>query len=135
MTSFEAKVRPQPPEISDLTRRCGAFLEQAGVDARTTHHVAMFLEELLTNLATHGGSADEPAGIRISVDPGRVQVEVKDSGPPFDPLSAPDPDLTASVEDREIGGLGLFLMRQIASDLYYRRDGVHNYTGFSVRRS
>jgi len=95
----------------------------------------MILEELLTNLATHGGSADEPAGVRISVEPARVQVEVKDSGPPFDPRSAPDPDLSASVEDRKIGGLGLFLLRKIASDLYYRRDGVHNYTAFSVSRS
>jgi anti-sigma regulatory factor (Ser/Thr protein kinase) len=135
MTKFEAKVRARPEEISDLTERAGDFLDRAGVDTRAAHHVAMILDELLTNLATHGGVIDEPAAICICVETSRVRVEFTDSGPPFDPLTAAEPDLTGSAAERKIGGLGLFLMRKIANDLYYRRDGGHNYTGFAILRS
>ena len=95
----------------------------------------MIVDELLTNLGTHGGVVEEPAAIRILIEPDRVKVVVNDSGSPFDPRSAPDPNLSTSVEDREIGGLGLFLMRKIATDLYYARDGGHNLTSFAVLRS
>jgi anti-sigma regulatory factor (Ser/Thr protein kinase) len=134
MTIFEAKVLPRAQEISELTERVGEFLEGAGVDARATHHVAMILDELLTNLGTHGGAINEPATVRISLESNRVIVEVTDSGRPFDPRAAPEPDLTTSIEDRKIGGLGLFLMRKIAADLYYTRDGGHNRTSFAVTR-
>lgn len=134
-TKFEAEVLARAPDIAALAERVGSFLDNAGVDVRATHHVAMIVDELLTNLGTHGGVVEEPAAIRILIEPDRVKVEVNDSGSPFDPRSAPDPNLSTSVEDREIGGLGLFLMRKIATDLYYARDGGHNLTSFAVLRS
>ena len=134
MREFEAQVRPRPQEISDLTERAGDFLSGGGVDVRAAHHVAMMLEELLTNLGTHGGVTDEPATVRISIEPDRVLAEVIDAGPPFDPRSAPDPDLSGLVEERSIGGLGLFLMRKLASELDYVRIAGCNRTSFAVTR-
>jgi len=104
MTKFEAKVRARPEEISDLTERAGDFLDGAGVDTRAAHHVAMILDELLTNLATHGGVIDEPAAICIYVEQSRVRVEFTDSGPPFDPHTAAEPDLTGSAAERKSAG-------------------------------
>jgi anti-sigma regulatory factor (Ser/Thr protein kinase) len=135
MMKFEAQVRARSAEISDLTERVGDFLHRGGVDARATHHVAMILEELLTNLGAHGGVVDGPATVRILIEFGRVLVEIIDSGPPFDPRSTPDPDLEGPAEDRIIGGLGLFLMRKFASAVEYSRSDELNRTSFTVVRS
>lgn len=135
MTGFEAQVLARPQEISDLTERAGDFLDRAGVDTRAAHHVAMILEELLTNLGTHGAAAAEPATVRISIESGRVLVEIVDSGAPFDPRSTPDPDVSGPAEERKIGGMGLFLVRKLASDLDYDRSEGRNRTVFAVARS
>ncbi|HMK78428.1 MAG TPA: ATP-binding protein [Xanthobacteraceae bacterium] len=135
MTTFEAQAKAQPEAISTLTARVENFLQQQGVDARATYHVAMLIEELMSNLAIHGSVPDELAIVRLAVDPADVRVELLDRGPPFDPRCAPEPDLTTSVEERQVGGLGLFLMRKFASDISYARSGAQNCTRFSVRRS
>lgn len=134
MRELEERFVAEPAAIADFTSRTMEFLEEAGVDPRAVHHVALVLEELLTNIATHGGAPDEPASVRIKVEPLRVAGEIIDAGIPFDPRAAPLPDVRAAVEDRPIGGLGLFLTRQFTSDLdYARRDG-RNHTAFSVGR-
>jgi len=135
MTRFEAKVKARTQDISDLTERVGGFLHDGGVDTRAAHHVGMILDELLTNLATHGGADDADAAVRISIEKERVFVEISDSGPPFDPRSTPDPDVAAPIEDRDIGGLGLFLMRKLASDIHYDRSEARNHTSFAISRS
>ncbi len=135
MTSFDAQARAQPQEISALGIRVEDFLQSVGVDARARYHVAMLLEELMGNLGTHGGAANEIACVRITVDPDAVQVELRDHGVPFDPRSAPEPDLSGSIEDRPVGGLGLVLLRKFARDIAYERDGAQNCTRFTVRRA
>jgi serine/threonine-protein kinase RsbW len=134
MTELEARFLAEPAAIADFTSRTMEFLEEAGVDPRAVHHVALVLEELLTNIAIHGGAPEEPARVRIKVEPGHVAGEIIDAGMPFDPREAPLPDVRAAIEDRPIGGLGLFLTRQFTSDLdYARRDG-RNHTAFSIGR-
>jgi anti-sigma regulatory factor (Ser/Thr protein kinase) len=135
MTRFEAQATARPQAIAALTAQVEDFLQQQGVDARAKYHVALLIEELMTNLSFHGGVPDAPATVRLAVDPGDVQVEVRDRGAPFDPRTAAEPDLTTSIEERQVGGLGLFLLRKFASDIGYTRDGAQNCTRFSVRRS
>ncbi len=108
------------------------YLAGAGVDVRATHHVGLAFDELLTNLGTHGGSPDKPAKVRVTVEPDRVRAEVHDTGPPFDIREAAEPTLTGDIEDREVGGLGLFLIRQFASEIGYERVGGMNCTNFAV---
>lgn len=132
---FESTVRITKPAISRFTEQVTEFLGSGGVDARAAHHVALVLDEMLTNLATHGESAYERAEIRISIEPGHVRGEIVDSGPPFDPRSTSDPDLAAPIAERPIGGLGLFLVRQLTTGLDYARRDDRNCTSFTVPRS
>lgn len=132
---FEAEVLAQPVEISDVTSRILGYLEQQGVDARAAHHVAMAIEEILTNVGTHGGRADLPAIVRVTVGNDNVDGEVLDRGMPFDPRAAPQPDFTQPVEARTVGGLGLHLLRQLATRVDYDRQGEANRTIFSVART
>lgn len=131
---FQAEVMPQPQAISDLTERVMDYLSENGVDARAVHHVGLALDELLGNLGSHGGSSDRPASVKIIVEADKVRAELRDTGAAFDIRQAADPVLGGTVEERAVGGLGLFLIRQFASEIgYERRDGT-NCTTFAVPR-
>jgi len=132
---FETQVLAQPEAISGLTDQIIDHLDGNGVDARTTHHVALAIEELLANLGTHGQCADVPATVRLFVEPAAVTVEIIDAGPSFDPRQTPDPKLSDTPSQREVGGLGLFLIRQLVSTIDYTRKGDANCTTFAVARS
>ena len=66
---LDSKVRITKPAISRFTEQVAEFLATGGVDQRAGHHVALVLDEMLTNLATHGDSAYETAEVRISIEP------------------------------------------------------------------
>jgi anti-sigma regulatory factor (Ser/Thr protein kinase) len=135
MADFVADVVAEPDAISALSERAAAFLAGEGVDARATHHVALVIDELLTNVATHGAGAKTPARVRLTVWPDRVHAQVSDYGAQFDPRTAQNIDLSAAAEDRPIGGLGLFLIHRVTEGLDYERDGDCNRTSFSIRRT
>ena len=134
MTRFATNIAPHPAAISQLTEDVADFLRGAGVDARAVHHVGLVIDEILTNVATHGGSPDAPASVAIEVRTDRVFGEIGDFGAPFDPRTGPEPDLGSPIEERSIGGLGLHLVRQLTSVLEYRREGRQNWTTFCIAR-
>lgn len=132
---LERDVIMAAPAISDFTEQASDFLAENGVDSRAVHHVALVLDEMLINLAMHGGLADRTVSVRLSIEPAAVQGEIVDGGKPFDPRATADPDVTAKMADRPVGGLGLFLVRKLTSSLdYVRRDG-RNFTIFAVPRT
>jgi serine/threonine-protein kinase RsbW len=135
MSQFDAEVVADPAAIADFTGRTTDFLKRAGVDARAVHHVVLVLEEILTNIATHGGAPAEPAIVRIAVEPKRVAGEIIDTGAPFDPRGAQPPDVHAGVNDRLVGGLGLFLVNRLTSDMDYACQNGRNRLAFSVARA
>jgi len=134
MTRFAVEIRPNAEAISQLTDDLFEFLGKAGVDARVTHHVGLVIDEILTNLGTHGGNATTQAKISIDVHPKYVSAEIADYGRPFDPRIPKTVDTEGSAEDRQIGGLGLHLVRQLTSELGYRHDGTRNWTTFCIQR-
>lgn len=133
MTRLSATAVPEPQAIARLTDEVFAFLRQRDVDARTIHHVGLVIDELLTNVAEHGGSKAE-AEVTIEVLPDRVIGEIRDHGAAYDPRSAAPPDVDAAAEDRAIGGLGLHLVKTLTAALDYRREGSQNWTEFCILR-
>jgi serine/threonine-protein kinase RsbW len=86
------------------------------------------LEEVFMNVVMHGSHADRAPRVNVSMSlvDGGVTLTVEDDGPPFDPLSLPAPDLTASLETRRVGGLGVFLVRQVMDSVRYERRDTTN---------
>ena len=87
------------------------------------------LEEVFTNVATHGaarGGRTPSVDVRVSSDGRRVTLVVADDAPAFDPLRLPPADTTASLEDRSVGGLGVFLVRRMMDEVRYERVGGRN---------
>ena len=111
-----------------------SFLSSAGLDARAVHDVSLVLEELLTNTLQHGGASDRSTSIALTVEPNRVSGEIGNRGKAFDPRGAAPPELTTPIEDRQVGGLGIHLVRALTTALDYRRQGNQNWTTFCVLR-
>jgi serine/threonine-protein kinase RsbW len=83
--------------------------------------VTLCLEEVLSNVIRHGCLPGERCEIEVryrTLD-GGIEVEVRDNAPAFDPLSLPPPDLTAPLEQRKAGGLGVFLVRKMMDEVRY----------------
>jgi serine/threonine-protein kinase RsbW len=133
-TRFETSVLATPEAISGLVEQVMAFLDKQGVDVRATHHTALILDEVLTNLGTHGNCQNSPVRIAVAVEPDKVTGEIVDHGPPFDPRRAPEPSLALDAADRPIGGLGLHLVRQLTSSLEYERRNDENCMIFAISR-
>lgn len=112
---------------------------QAELDAFATRHawseearfqVSLALEEVLMNVMSHGGStAGQPPGVRVRLSQGDADVtlEIADEGVAFDPLQAPAPDLESDLDERRVGGLGVFLVQQLMDAVDYRRDDGWNH--------
>jgi serine/threonine-protein kinase RsbW len=134
MPDFAAELTAKQDEISDLTERVTAFLADCGVDARAAYHVALVFEELLSNVAAHGGT-DTTVSVSLTISPDRVTAEVLDGGAMFDPRVERRLDAAASVEECPVGGLGLLLVQRVSESLAYERAGDRNRTFFSIRRT
>ena len=84
--------------------------------------VAVVVDEIFSNIVRCSGA--NAFSVRLARENGELKLTVADDGTPFDPLTAPDPDITASAEERQIGGLGLFMVKKMSKSLAYaRRDG------------
>lgn len=82
--------------------------------------------ENVVNYAYQDGIGWLEAGTSIDNDGLRLTIELRDAGVPFNPLDKPDPDITLSAEERQIGGLGIFLCKQLMDDINYRYENGNN---------
>ena len=84
----------------------------------------LVIEEIATNIVKYGYPPDAPGVIQLQCvcDTGMLRVIIRDHGYPFDPREHPDPDMGDDPITRQIGGLGLFLVRESAADLQYHHD-------------
>ena len=82
------------------------------------------IEEIATNIVKYGYPLDAPGVIQLQCiyDRGLLSVVIRDHGRPFDPREHPDPDMDDDPATRQIGGLGLFLVRESADELQYHHD-------------
>ena len=120
-------------ELSGLLDAIEAFGDDHGVPIRTVMTLNLVVEELVTNALQHGARPDgATVTVRAAVVGDRVDGSVRDNGVPFNPLVHASPDIEAQIEDRPIGGLGLHIVREMAQNLVYERDGPDNVLNFQL---
>jgi anti-sigma regulatory factor (Ser/Thr protein kinase) len=105
-----------------------AFAKRHGVPRRPVTDLAIAIDELVSNVAKYGAQpgASPSVSLEFRVTAGALEVEIADSGPPFDPLSGEDPDVSGALDERPIGGLGLHLVRKLSDESRYeRKDGLN----------
>ncbi len=86
------------------------------------------LEEVFMNVAMHGGGEQGPATVWLELERAddRLNLSLSDDGRAFDPLALPTPDLDAPLEERPVGGLGVYLVREMMDDVSYSYQGGRN---------
>jgi anti-sigma regulatory factor (Ser/Thr protein kinase) len=100
-----------------------AFLDEAGLPADLAYRADLLVEEVVMNLHMHGFDTPSEAELALSATagPSGCSLVFEDAGRPFDPTAAVLPERASSLEDATPGGLGLLLLRRLASRLEYRR--------------
>jgi serine/threonine-protein kinase RsbW len=103
------------------------FMRVAGFSDKQILDMQLAIEEAVTNSIRHGYRGS-PGLITIHTEdgPDALNVEITDHAPPFDPLAMPDPDITSSLEERRVGGLGIHLIRQVTDTVTYRYEQGKN---------
>ncbi|WP_295154867.1 ATP-binding protein [uncultured Ruminococcus sp.] len=104
-------------------------LEAADCPMKVQMQIEIAVEEIFVNIA-HYAYEDEDgiAAIRVDVQgqPPSADITFIDSGVPYDPLAKTDPDVTLSAEERQIGGLGIFLVKKSMDDVIYEYSDGQN---------
>ena len=103
------------------------LLDINGCSTRTRTQLRIAIEELYVNVTLYAyPDGNGWAEIRGSIEDGVATFTLIDSGRPFDPLAKEDPDTMLSGEDREIGGLGIFMVKNTMDEMEYEyRDGCN----------
>ena len=134
-TRFLLTIGSDIAEIPAISDRLWEALQANGFSAEEILDTQLAVEEAITNVIIHGyKKPGEPIMVSCRISRNRVEVQVADSAPRFDPLSVPEPELVGSVEDRSIGGLGVYLIRKVMDDVSYRFENGRNILVLSKRR-
>ena len=128
--TFAASIETIPDIVGFVSETAAAM----GVHPKRVMHLELAVEEAAVNICSY--AYEIPPGevtIRISRETVVVRIELIDVGVPFDPLAADAPDIKSELENREVGGLGIFLIRRMLDEVHYSRSGNRNILSLAVR--
>jgi len=118
-------------ELSLLTAFIDAISEENGIDMMESMNINLSVEEAVVNVMKYAYQKGATGEVRINATAadGLLTIAITDDGSPFDPSQKEDPDVSLPVEERPIGGLGIFLVRQLMDSVAYQRaDGKNILT-------
>lgn len=129
----EEKVLRVPAKLEgleEILNFVGSILEANDCSIKADTQLRMALEEMYVNVTLYAyPEGDGWAEVRCSVEDGIATIKLIDGGKPFDPLAKPDPDTLLSGEEREIGGLGIFMVKSMVDEVeYVYRDDCNQLT-------
>ena len=119
---YEIKVEADKDNLSDVIAFADAHLEQADCPVKTQMEIELALEEIFINIAKYAyapGFGEATVRVEITDEPKTAMITLKDQGMPYNPLEKDDPDVSLPAEERDIGGLGIFLTRKTMDEVTY----------------
>lgn len=134
MESVSLKIAPSLDQLERITAVVEDLGERDDWPPDLIFKVNLVLDELWVNVVHYSGATGD-VEVSLDADADEVRLEIADDGRPFDPLSeAVEPDLDAALEERPIGGLGIFLVREMMDELHYRREDGKNRLAMVKRK-
>ena len=115
--------------LNDVLGFVEETLESFDCSMKIQMAVSVAIEEVFVNVAHYAygdGEGDVTLGIGFDADSRAVTFRMADQGVPFDPLKKPDPDITLSIEERQIGGLGIFIVKKTMDTVHYTYENGKN---------
>ena len=117
------KIENNISSVKTLNKFVDNLCEENKFSEECSMQLKLVVEELVANIINYGypdGKSDE-IEISFKISEGKIHIEIKDHGVEFDPTKVVEVDTDSSLEQRPIGGLGIFLVRQFTDDFQYRR--------------
>lgn len=125
----ELNIQATVENISTVTDFVNEQLEAVNCPMKAQIQIDIAIDELFGNIAHYAYNPDVgPATVRVEVkeSPLSVIITFIDNGVPYDPLSTKDPNITLSAEEREIGGLGIYMVKKTMDDITYEYKNGQN---------
>ena len=123
--TFKAKTEA----LSDILGFVDQMLEKYECPMKVQTAICVAIEEVFVNVAHYAygdGEGDVVLGISFNEETHNITFRMVDKGIPFDPLKKPDPDITLSADEREIGGLGIFITKKTMDSVSYAYENGEN---------
>ena len=120
-----------PAEINNLRKLVEVVsrsAEEFGLDAERVTEIGVATEEALVNICNYAYQ-DQTGDVQVTClldDESRFIIEIEDTGIPFDVHGLDAPDLTDDISERQVGGLGVFILKELMKDVQYRREDNKN---------
>ena len=130
------KVKSDRECLDGITSAVEAFSDDEDWSTDLLFRINLVIEELVLNIIDYGyDDNDHEIELNFNSDANSVTVDITDEGRAFDPLNdAPEPDVNSPLEDRHVGGLGVYLARTMMDELTYRRENSRNHLTLVKRR-
>lgn len=121
----ELDIEARTENLHDVLAFVDEELDKENCPPKVKVQIDIAVEEIFVNIAHYAYNPTiGTAKIRIGIEDGQVTLSFVDQGIPYDPLAREDPDITLSAEEREIGGLGIFMVKKSMDDVQYEyKDG------------
>ena len=130
MKQFELKVDVKTDSLEIINDAVENSMREAGASSASIISIDVAIDEIFSNIIFYSGlKEDEKALIRVTIDDGAermITMEFIDTGRAFNPLELPEPDVTKPAEEREIGGLGIFMVKKSMDHVSYRNEDGKN---------
>ena len=125
---FRRTLKSRLEELPLLADELEAWALQQGMALKLINSLNLLLDEVISNIVKYGYENQPDGSIELLVHRLGPNIEaiVRDYAPPFNLLETAAPDVAESLETRPVGGLGIYLIRQLADEISYRRDGEAN---------
>jgi sigma-B regulation protein RsbU (phosphoserine phosphatase) len=110
-------------EIDTVNDALADFAQENSIDNSVIQKIKLAFDELLNNTISYGYKDENEHFIEVGVDllEGRLRVTIEDDAIPFNPLSEERPNTELGIDEREIGGLGIHLVREMMDEVTYKR--------------
>lgn len=124
-SSFEEiSLKPCLDNLDQVTDFIDNLLSEGEVPNKLIFKVNMVIDEIYSNIARYSGATEAKVGCNVSEN--KVILRFIDNGSPYDPTVKEDPDTTLSADERDIGGLGIFMVKKIMDEISYEYKNGRN---------
>lgn len=120
---YQTLILNEEANIVALNEEIETFCDRNGINPKKQYYILLCIEEVAVNIIKHGFRDGKPhyIAIRIAAEGEQVLLNIRDDAVQFDPTAQKDADITANAEERDIGGLGIYLVKKVAKEFSYKR--------------